>query len=171
MKTRVFFAVIAMMCVLSASAQDENNGRRQRMNRAEMIQRQSERLVKELGLSDEKAETFKVLYLDYQTARQNAANPKGEEEARPDMNNLTDAQATDLVQKYFQTQEAQLKVDKEYYTKFIGILTPSQAVKVFVPQRSGFGQGQRRQGQGRQRGNGGFGGGRHGGNGGFGGEF
>ena len=169
MKTRVFFAVIAMMCVLSASAQDGNNGRRQRLNRAEIIQRQSERLVKEMGLSDDKAETFKVLYLDYQTARQNAANPKGEEETQPDMKNLTDAQATELIQKHFQTQEAQLKVDKEYYTKFIGILTPVQATKVFIPQRGGFGQGQR--GQGRQRGNGGFGGGRQGGNGGFGGEF
>ncbi len=171
MKTRILLAAIAMLCMVSANAQDGNNGRRQRMNRAEMIQRQSERLVKTLSLEGDKAEAFKVLYLDYQTARQNAANPKGEndQDAQVDMKNLTDAQATDLIQKHFDAQAAQLKVDKEYYGKFLGILTPAQAVRVFLPQRGGFAQGQR--GQGRQRGNGGFGGGRQGGNGEFGGDF
>ena len=165
MKTKIFLAAIAMLCMLSANAQDGNNGRRQRMNRAEMIQRQSERLVKELEIADDKADAFKVLYIDYQTARQNAANPKGEEnQEQIDMKKLTDVQATDLVQKQFQTQEAQLKVDREYYAKFLAILTPVQAAKIFLPQQRNSGQGQRGQGQrgqrgGRQGGNNDFGGG------------
>ncbi len=163
MKTKFFFAAIAMLCVLSTSAQNNNNGRRQRMNRAEMIQRMAERLAQDMKLSDDKSEAFKVLYIDYQTARQNAASPKGEaeNEERVDMNNLTDEKAAELVQKQFATQEAQLKVDKEYYNKFIGIVTPAQVARIFVPQRGGNWQGQR--GQGRQRG------GRQGGNGNFGG--
>lgn len=168
MKTKIFLAAIAMLCMLSANAQDGNNGRRQKMNRAEMIQRQSERLVKELEIADDKADAFKVLYIDYQTARQNAVNPKGEEEQEQvDMKKLTDVQATDLVQKQFQAQEAQLKVDREYYAKFLTLLTPVQAAKIFLPQQRNFGQGQRGQGQRGQRG----GGGRQGGNNDFGGGF
>lgn len=170
MKTKMFFAAVALLCMVSvgANAQDGNNGRRQRMNRGEMIQRIADRMAQQMNLSTEKAETFKVLYIDYQTARYNAANPKGENEneQRVDVTKLTDEQATELIQKQFATQEAQLKVDKEFYPKFLEILTPAQTARVFLPQRNNN-NGQRQQGGG-MRGNGG---GRQGGNGGFGGNF
>ena len=163
MKTR-FFIAVAMLCLVSfsASAQDGNN-RRQRFDRAEMIQRYADRLAQQMSLSEEKSSAFKVLFMDYQMARQNAANPKGENEQESiDMQKLTDEQAGELVQKHFAAQEAQLKVDKEYYPKFLEILTPAQAAQVFVPQR-GMGQRGRnggRNGGGRQGGgNGNFGGG------------
>lgn len=146
MKTRIFIAA-AMLCLVSfsASAQDGNN-RRQRFDRAEMLQRFADRLSQQMNLSEEKSATFKVLYMDYQMARQNAANPKGENEQQEnvDMKNLTDQQAGELVQKHFAAQEAQLKVDRDYYPKFLEILTPAQAAQVFLPQR---GMGQRGQGQ------------------------
>lgn len=165
MKTN-FFIATAIFCLVSfsASAQDGNN-RRQRFDRAEMIQRYADRLAQQMNLSEEKSSTFKVLFMDYQMARQNAANPKGENEQpeNVDMKKLSDEQASELVQKHFAAQEAQLKVDKEYYPKFLEILTPSQAAQVFVPQRGmgQRGQGQRgRNGGGRQGGgNGNFGGG------------
>ena len=167
MKTKMFFAAVAMLCMtsLSVSAQDANNGRRQRFDRAEMVQRQADRLTKLLKLSDDKSDVFKVLYIDYQTARQNAANPKGENENidRVDLNNITDAQATELIQKQFKAQEAQLSVDKEYYPKFLEVLTPAQAARVFIQQRGNNGGGQRQQGGAR----GGNRGARQGGNGGF----
>lgn len=146
MKTRIFIAA-AMLCLVSFSAlaQDGNN-RRQRFDRAEMLQRFADRLSQQMNLSEEKSTTFKVLYMDYQMARQNAANPKGENEQQEnvDMKNLTDQQASELVQKHFAAQEAQLKVDRDYYPKFLEILTPAQAAQVFLPQR---GMGQRGQGQ------------------------
>ena len=125
MKTR-FFIAVAMLCLVSfsASAQDGNN-RRQRFDRAEMIQRYADRLAQQMNLSEENSSAFKVLFMDYQMARQNAANPKGENEQESiDMQKLTDEQAGELVQKHFAAQEAQLKVDKEYYPKFLEILTP-----------------------------------------------
>lgn len=168
MKTRIFITA-ALFCLVSfsASAQDGNN-RRQRFDRAEMIQRYADRLAQQMNLSEEKSSTFKVLFMDYQMARQNAANPKGENEQQEnvDMRNLTDEQAGELVQKHFAAQEAQLKVDKEYYPKFLEILTPAQAAQVFVPQR---GMGQRGQGQGQRGRNGG--GRQGGGNGNFGGGY
>lgn len=164
MKTRIFIAA-AMLCLVSfsASAQDGNN-RRQRFDRAEMIQRYADRLAQQMNLSEEKSSAFKALFSEYQMARQNAANPKGENEQQEnvDMQKLTDEQASQLVEKHFAAQEAQLKVDKEYYPKFLEILTPAQAAQVFVPQR---GMGQRGQGQrggrngGGRQGGGNFGGG------------
>ncbi len=65
MKTRIFIAA-AMLCLVSfsASAQDGNN-RRQRFDRAEMLQRFADRLSQQMNLSEEKSATFKVLYMDY----------------------------------------------------------------------------------------------------------
>lgn len=169
MKTKFFIATVALLCMMtvSANAQDDNNGRRQRFNRGEMVQRQAERLAKQLNLADDKTETFKVLYIDYRTARYNAVNPKGEEtQQRPDLSKITDAEATALIEKQFAAQEAQLKVDKEFYPKFLELLTPSQTARIFIPQGNGNGNSQRQQGG--MRGNGG---GRPGGNGGFGGNF
>ena len=162
MKTKMMIAAMVLLFATTSvmNAQDNTGDRqRQRMNPTEMYTRMADRLVKQMKLDDDKANSFKVLYLDYQTARQNAANPKGEkaENERIDMSKLTDAQATELVQKRFQTQEAQLAVDKEYYPKFLEILTPGQAVQIYI-QRGG------NRGEGMQGGNrGGFGGGRQGG--------
>ena len=154
---------------VAAVAQNGNGGQRQRIDPTELYNRQAERLAKQMKLDDDKANVFKVLYLDYQTARQNALHPKGEnaEEERPDFKKMTDAQATELIQKQLAGQEAQVAVDKEYLPKFLEIPTPVQTAQIYL-QRGGMRNG----GQGMQGGQGGFGGGpRGGGNGGFGGGF
>ncbi len=181
MKLKTFFAFVALALVaVSVSAQDnqQRGNRRQRMNTTEMYNRQAERLVKQFKLEDDKKDVFTVLYLDYQAARHNAAHPKGEEEQnqRVDVKKLTDEEAKTLVDKQFARTEAQLAIDKEYYQKFLEILTPVQAAQVFVPSlsrgnsdgnggRGGFGGGF--PGGGGGFGGGGFGGGFPGGGGGF----
>lgn len=171
MKTKSFFVALALSLIAtSLSAQDNNNPqrgqRRQKMDTTEMFNRQAERLVKQLKLEDEKKDVFTVLYLDYQAARQNATHPKGEDDSdeRIDIKKLTDEQATQLIEKQFAQTEAQLTVDKEYYKKFLEILTPSQTAQIFIRQRAGNRagnmQGGQRPGGGRgQGGQGGFGGG------------
>lgn len=173
MNLRTIFTVLAFSLLsVSAFAQDRQ-GRRERMNTTEVYTRQAERLVKAMKLDDEKKDLFTVLYLDYQAARHNAANPKGEsaQDERIDMKKITDEQATALIQKRFAQTEAQLAVDKEYYPKFLEILTPTQVAQVYLPQRvarDGQQGGQRPGGFG---GRGGFGGqGGFGGPGGFGGQ-
>lgn len=169
MKKFLFTALAFVLISVAATAQN-NGGQRQRIDPTELHNRMADRLAKQMKLDDDKTATFKVLYLDYQTARQNAANPKGEnaDEERVDFKNLTDAKATELIQKRFAAQEAQLNVDKENLPKFLEILTPAQAAQIYL-QRGGQRGGQQGGGQGRP---GGFGGGpRGGGNGGFGGGF
>lgn len=162
MKKIILTAIVCAVASVATLAQNGNGGQRQRIDPTELHNRQAERLAKQMKLDDDKAAAFKVLYLDYQTARQNAANPKGEAagQERIDPSKLTDAQATELIQKQFATQEATLAVDKSYLPKFLELLTPAQAAQVYL-QRGGQrnGQGMQR-GQGRPNfGGGGFGGG------------
>ena len=159
MKKFVIAALALVLISATAAAQNNGGGRRQRMNTAEMNNRMAERLADQMKLDSEKANLFKVLYLDYQNARQNAANPKGEEEEeRVNMKKLTDEKATELIDKQLKGQEAQLTVDKEYLPKFLEILTPSQAAYIYL-RGAGMRSGNNgRQGNGGDR-PGGFGGG------------
>lgn len=124
----LFSAFLAMFAMTTVFAQ--NN--RRRVDPTEVHDRMAERLVKQMKLDDEKEETFKVLYLDYQTARTNAANPKGENEEEVDLKKITDEQAMELIQKQLAAQEAQLKVDREYLPKFLELITPAQAAHIFI---------------------------------------
>lgn len=154
------FILTAIVCAIASVATMAQNGNgRQRFDPTELHNRQADRLAKQMKLDDEKAAAFKVLYLDYQTARQNAANPKGENanQERPDYSKLTDAQATELIQKHFTTQEATLAVDKDYLPKFLELLTPAQAAQVYLLRGQRGGQNMQR-GQGRPNFGGGFGG-------------
>ena len=128
MKKILFSAFLFMFAMVTVVAQ--NN--RRRFDPTEVHSRMAERLVKQMKLDDEKEETLKVLYLDYQTARTNAANPKGESEEEVDLKKITDEQALELIQKQLAAQEAQLKVDREYLPKFLELLTPAQAAHIFI---------------------------------------
>lgn len=160
---KIILLALALVLISATSVAQNNRGNRQRIDPTEMHNRMAERLAKDMKLDEDKAGIFKVLYLDYQTARQNAMNPKGESaDENVDMKKLTDEKAAELIQKHFAAQEAQLAVDKEYLLKFLEIITPAQAAQIFLPGRSRMGG---MNGQGRQ---GGFGGGPRGG---FGGGF
>ena len=136
---KTVFLMLALAFSIAASAQQDGRGRRERMGNmslTELNNRQAPRLAKQMKLSDELEQKFIVLYLDYQNARHNAANPTGGDsegaEFRVDFDKLTDEQASDLIQKGFDRQESQLAVDREYLPRFLEILTPSQAARVFL---------------------------------------
>ncbi len=174
MKKSIIF-VLALAFAVTASAQNGNEGRRERRNNislAEMYNRMASRLANQMKLDKETEQKFTALYLDYQNARHNAVNPQGGDqegaEQRVDFRNLTDEQATELIQKNFDRQEKQLAVDREYLPKFLEILKPSQVAQIYL-QRGGGRQGGQRGNA--PRGNGPRGGGFGGGFGGPGGGF
>lgn len=174
MKKFIFALMVFGCTALLAVAQNNGGQRRQRIDQAEMNNRMAERLASQMKLDKEKTELFKLLFLDYQTARQNAANPKGEDESaneRVNLDKIDDAKATELIEKQFAVQEAQLAVDREYLPKFLEILTPAQAARIYL-RRGNQQRGQQMQGgQGGPRGFGGGPGGGGFGGGGFGGDF
>lgn len=160
----IMLSLVLVAAATTASAQRNGGGRpdaqRQGENLTEIYTAQASRLAKQMDLKKDKKELFSVLFLDYQNARHNAVNPKGgdqeSEEARVDFDNLTDEEATELIQKNFDRQERQLQVDKDYLPKFLEILTPAQAARVYLA--TGGRQGGRDM-RGMRGGPGGFGGG------------
>lgn len=177
MKKIIFILSMAAMLfgsINNTNAQD-NRGRESR--RAEMQARATERLIKDLKLSDEQKAKFEPIYQNYlkelsalRTERQQADENDSKKEE------LTDAVATSRLQAIFdrqaeQIQQSQQRLDiqKKYCAELSGILTPQQLLRVFQPQQQRNGQ---RGGEGFRGGRGGQGGPRGGfggGQGGFGG--
>ena len=182
----------------NANTNAQDNDRAER--RTEMQSRQRERLAKELKLNDEQKTKFNDVYARYQNElaalmapaegvdAQTGASAQQESKSKKEKKELTEAEATAELQKYFdqqaeqlQKQQARLDIQKKYCAELSAFLTPQQLVKVFRQQRGRNGNGN---GQQRQRGNrdnrdgfgggprgGGFGGGDRGGFGGPGGGF
>ena len=90
------FLITALALVLiSAVAMAQNNRNRnrnnQRMNPAEMYTNMADNLAKQLKLKKEKAETFKLLYVDFQNARRAAQGAAADFTAEaPDVKKMTD---------------------------------------------------------------------------------
>lgn len=186
MKKIMILALVAMTG-LSAFAQRPTQEEMQ-ARRAEMIEKQADRLAKDMDLKgDAKTQfvaTFKAYQQELASTQQNRRNaePRGERGQQSDKKKLTDEEAQKQVQEYFDRQErqlaqqqARLEIEKKYLAEFQKTLTPQQLVKIFHQQRMQSRQGGQnfRQGGfgGPQGGNrqGGFGGGQPGG--GFGGDF
>lgn len=171
MKQTIFMAAFATMIfgtALNTNAQD-NSERETR--RAEMQARQTERLVKDLKLTDEQKAKFEPIYANYQ--KELAAlrqEPAREQAGQSEKKDLTEAEATAKLQEVFTRQEEQIQqqqlrldIQKKYCAELSSVLTPQQLLKVFQPQTRN-----RQAQQGGRGGQGGFGGGSRGG-GGFGG--
>ena len=172
-----FLSTALALVLVSAVAMAQNNrNRNQRMNPAEMYSNMADNMAKQLKLKKEKAETFKLLYIDYQNARRAAQGAAGDYTAEvPDVKKMTDEEANQLIQEQFDSQAKLLAVDKEYLSKFQEILTPVETAQVLVPRLSmssmmggNMGNMMRGMGGAGRMGGGGFGGGGFGG-GGFGG--
>lgn len=168
-----------MSAVAQRPSQEDREARR-----AEMVQKQAERLAKDFSLKGDAKKSFMDTYVAYQQELQSLGQTNRQ---RPDRNaqagqnsqkkELSVEEATKQVDEYFSRQEQQvarqlqrLAVEKEYYAKFKETLTPQQLVKIFVQreQRQGGGQqrgnfGPRDGGQNRGPRGGGFGGGPEGG--------
>lgn len=180
--------VAALALGLSSVAMAQENGSQDRAQmRAEMVQKNAERLAKDFELKGDAKSTFLKDFVAYQNELmgtiQMPQREQGKEEAAADKKKeLTEAEAKAKIQESFERQEKmvaqmqkRLDIQKKYYESFSKILTPQQMVRIFNRQdrphnfqrgqngqREGFG------GQGDRRGRGGFGGSRgFGGPGGF----
>lgn len=167
MKKTIFATVLAiagMMFTTSVSAQDNDN---RAARRAEFQARQTERLMKDLKLTDEQKQKFEPAYQRYlEELNATLSLDEANNRSQQDYDKLTDAEATEQLQQHFTRQEAQLlqqqtrlEIQKKYLAEFSAILTPQQLLRVFRPQnqrngndfrgrggrgpRGGFGDGQR----------------------------
>lgn len=190
MKKLICIAVVMMMaCATTVSAQ------RQRMSaeeiaqrRAEMIQRQGERLAKDMKLDDETKKAFMEEYTKYQQELQEVQGDNQQRRNRDeqvDPEKMSDEECYAKITESLKQQETaidqmqkRMDITKKYLAAFMGSgkYTAQQLYVIFAQQRQRGGSGQQGgQGFGGQRmgGQGGFGGGNGmgGGRGGFGGGF
>ena len=181
MKKVIFILSMAAMLFGSINNTNAQDNRDREGRRAEMQARMTERLIKDLKLTDEQKAKFEPIYQNYMNELA-ALRPQRQqaEENESKKEELTDAVATSRLQAIFdrqaeQIQQSQQRLDiqKKYCAELSGVLTPQQLLRVFQPQQQRNGQrgGQGfRGGQGGPRGGfGGPGGGFGGGQGGFGG--
>ena len=157
----IALAFIAAVCV-NVNAQNNNRDSR----RAEMQARMTERLIKDLKLTDEQKAKFEPIYANYQKELADLRQNQTREQADQQKKELTDAEATAQLQKVFsrqaeQIQQSQLRLDiqKKYCAELSSVLTPQQLLRVFSPQMNRGRQGNQQGGRGGQN----FGGGRGGG--------
>ena len=192
MKTKtlalVAFTMFNLQFTTSMMAQGQNQQNREAM-RTEMINRQADRLVKDLNLKGDEKTAFVETYKAYQrevmeSQRDGRTRVGNQQQGNQNEKKLTDEEAKKAVEQYFERQERQitqmqkkLEIDRRYYEEFSKTLTPQQLARIFQqnnrqnqPGNRQFQQGNRQ----RPEGFGGMGGDRggFGGNGGgMGGDF
>ena len=192
MKTKtlalVAFTMFNLQFTTSMMAQGQNQQNREAM-RTEMINRQADRLVKDLNLKGDEKTAFVETYKAYQrevmeSQRDGRTRMGNQQQGNQNEKKLTDEEAKKAVEQYFERQERQitqmqkkLEIDRRYYEEFSKTLTPQQLARIFQqnnrqnqPGNRQFQQGNRQ----RPEGFGGMGGDRggFGGNGGgMGGDF
>ena len=163
MKKIIIAIAVAILTFTGANNANAQNDNDRDARRQEMQARQTERLIKDLKLTDEQKEKFEPIYKRYLTELASARQSETRDQRADDeKKELTDEQATARVQEIFarqeqQIQQSQLRLDiqRKYCAEFSAVLTPQQLVRVFTPQ---MGRGNQRQGS-----RGGFGGGQRGG--------
>ena len=170
-----FVTIVSLSAMAQMPSEEEMQARR-----AEMIERQADRMAKDLDLKDEAKTNFVTTYKAYQTELMSTMQMRfnqNREQGERNNKKLTDEEATQQVSEYFKRQEEQitqqlqrLEIEKRYLAEFQKTLTPQQVAKIFTQrQRQGGQGGQRQGGFNRQGGFGGPGGGFGGPGGGFGG--
>jgi len=172
-------AVAALLLGFLNNTNAQDNDRAAR--RQEMQARQTERLIKDMKLSDEQKEKFTPIYERYlNELAATRTQQNRDRQAEQNKKDMSDAEATAKLNEQFarqaeQIQQQQLRLDiqKKYLAEFSTVLTPQQLLKVYQPQGMAQGNRQGQQGNRGNRGNfgGGGGGPRGGGFGGGGGGF
>lgn len=166
-KAILMLALAAMTFANATQANAQNNDRDSR--RAEMQARMTERLIKDMKLTDEQKAKFEPIYKNYLNELSAIRTQANRDQASQDeKKDLTDAEASAQLQEVFtrqeeQIQQSQLRLDiqKKYCAELSSVLTPQQLLQVFRPQmgRNNRQGGRGGQGFGGNRGGGGFGGG------------
>ncbi len=83
-----------------------------------------------LNLTPEESQKFWPLYNEY-SAKEKELRPEFKE--RP--GNLSEAEANDLINKFFENEEKRLNLMKNYYQKFKNVIPASKVVKLHLAER------------------------------------
>lgn len=146
MNKKILFTLAFGALMLTASAQNDNNGprygqgmksQRQELTPEQRAERTANRIAGELMLDDNGAAKFKSIYTDYQkelaevNKKYMPEKPKKQEGAKPERKERTDKDIEDGIKNQFAHRRAVLDVEEKYYSKFKSVLTPRQIERVY----------------------------------------
>lgn len=143
---RIIFTLCIGLVTLGAYAQkddgDKKTDKKQEKiekNQEERYTEQANQYVESFDLGTETGAQFISLYIEWQKARENVVDKYGfQQKAGADVNfkKLSEEEAEKMMEEEFERQKKQAEVDKEYYAKFQGILTPGHAAQVVLQTRN-----------------------------------
>ena len=146
MNKKILFTLVCGALMLTASAQNDNNGsshgqgmksQRQELTPEQRAERTANRIAGELMLDDNGAAKFKSIYTDYQkelaevNKKYMPEKQKKQEGAKPERKERTDKDIEEGIKNQFAHRRAVLDVEEKYYTKFKSVLTPRQIERVY----------------------------------------
>ena len=153
MKTKfiyVFMAALMIGSLATISAQNKvNKDKKQRPTQEQMIQMQTERMVKSLMLDDATAAKFTPMYEKYlkevrecrmmnHKPRVKKDAPQGTDAngAAPQKPAMTDADIAQQIKGQFTQSRKMLDIREKYYNDFSKILSQKQIMKIYQMERS-----------------------------------
>ena len=110
-----------------------------KLSKAEIVQKRSEMMAKQLMLDDATAAKFKTVYSQYLKDEMDCRQPKravNKASNRQDTASKTDAEIEKDIMNRFEQSQKLLDLRKNYYSKFRDILTPRQILKVYDSERN-----------------------------------
>ena len=154
MKMKFFYVILAVLLVgspMTLSAQDKegNKEKKQRPTQEQMMQMQTNQMVKALMLDDATTAKFTPVYEQYlkelRECRMMNRKPKAEktqqgtevagkkEGQRPSM---TDADIAKMLKDQFAQSRKMLDIREKYYNEFSKILSQKQIMKIYQQEKS-----------------------------------
>ncbi len=143
---RIIFALCIGLITVGAYAQKDDGDKKAdkkqekiEKNQEERYTEQANQYVESFDLSTETGAQFISLYIEWQKARENIVDKYGfQQKAGADVNfkKLTVEEAEKMMDEDFERQKKQAETDKEYYAKFLEILTPGHAAQVVLQTRN-----------------------------------
>ena len=153
MKTKFMYVLLAALMVGSLttiSAQNKDNkDKKQRPTQEQMIQMQTERMVKSLMLDDATAAKFTPVYEKYlkevrdcrmmnHKPRMKKDAPQGTDanSATPQKPTMTDADIAQQIKGQFAQSRKMLDIREKFYNDFSKILSQKQIMKIYQMERN-----------------------------------
>lgn len=145
MKTKFMYVVLATLLLgspLTLLAQDKvNKDKKQPPTREQMVQMQTNRMVKSLMLDDATAAKFTPVYEKYLAElaecrtmnRGQRLNQDAKDAPKPAM---TDAEIAKQIKDQFTQSRKVLDVREKYYTEFSKVLSQKQVMKIYQMERN-----------------------------------
>lgn len=146
MKTRFFYVILSVMLMSSQALLMAQNSdgqtKRERPSQEEVIQMQTNHMIKALMLDDATAAKFSPVYEKYlkdlRECRMMNHKPRVKKDAGQGENKdqlLTDAEIEKNIKDQFAQSRKMLDIRESYYNEFRKILTPKQVMRIYQMER------------------------------------